>query len=129
GALRFRFPVPAEGGEEVRAWSGRFRQLLLAPISVVTDSRRADEHARARRRPLDRVDQPACAADPALPDLLLLRVVPASGQDLTRQVYDGVRGRELSSGTIPGDGLDTRQDRLRALRVAREGDDLMTAAA
>src|SRR5262245_58124378 len=128
GALRFRFPVPAEIGKEIGARPGRFRQLLLAAISVVADGRRADERLRARRRPPDRIDEPACARDPALADLLLLRGVPSAGHRLAHQVYNGVHRRELSQSTLPGDGLETWEDRLRALRVAREGNDDVTAA-
>ena len=111
-----RLPLAADVGEEARARRALLGERRLAPVAVVADGGRRQEHLGPPREAPERLGQEPRAIDAAPPDPLLDRSGPAERRDaLPREVHDRVHalerpGVEPAARRIP---LDVRRSRLR----------------
>src|SRR5262245_13174517 len=105
---RRRLPLFADVGEEVVAQRARFVQRLVAPASVNTDGRSAEERARLGGKRRDRAGQQRGASDAAVANTPFRAGRPMLCEVLAGEVDDDVdalepRGVDLFTLWTPGD--------------------------
>jgi hypothetical protein len=100
--LRGRLPLATDFREKVIPRSAFLAQDFVAPIAVISDCGRTDEHSRRRRGFSQRFRQVSRSLQAAIADSRLLSWIPSSGNSFTGKVNDSAESFQLLGSKRPG---------------------------